>query len=332
MATMVDVAKRANLSTAIVSHVINNTKHVSEESKKRVIAAIDELGFEINFVAKGLKSRKTNIIGAVLPLLSLDHSNVFFLDAARAIEDELHDLGYSLMISNSSDDSITEQEKVSRLRSQQVRGLIVATAFSSADYYYNLPKRNEEVIFIDRKPNRLKSDCIYLDGADASIQVVDKLTEKGHQRIGFIKSSSGFASKLRHSGFLAALKKHRLPRDESLIASSSSTIKGGYEATETLLRRAKGISALYVSNNQMLIGTLLCLKSKKMKIPDSIAVVGFDDYDWCAIAEPPLTMVKQPAEEMGRQAARMLVERIENHELPKRQVILRASLVIRESM
>lgn len=325
-----DVASLAGVSTATVSHVINNTRYVSDEVKKKVLDAMKALNYSPNTVARSLRSRKSHIVGLIVPVKENDNSNQFFMTVANGIESVLKKQGYHLILSNSGENYAEELERIHMFNNQWIDGLIIA------------PTRRENgleqrvfgdypVVFIDRRPDVLQGDCVLVNGYEGSFQAVKALLEKGHTRIGFISGKQNVSSvEDRLAGYCKALKDFGIEPDPSLIRSGESKPQAGYEAAAELVADGS-VTALFVANNVMCMGVLKLIREKGIRIPDRLALVCFDDFEWTAVIDPPLSVVRQPAYELGEKAAQILLERIESPDRSIKEYRLPSHLIVRES-
>ncbi|WP_223068255.1 LacI family DNA-binding transcriptional regulator [Paenibacillus caui] len=334
MVRIKDVAKRANVSTATVSHVINGTRFVMKETRKKVYDAMRELNYRPNSVARSLRSKKSKIIGLLVPIMPQDTSNFFFMSVAQGIENVLKESGYNLILSNSKEDIDVEREQIKAFNSHLIDGLIMAPTFDDHSYLSDMTLEDYPLVFIDRKPTRMQGDCVLSDGGEGAYQAVTHFLKKGHRRIGFITGSLGITSSdERLDGYKRALTEKGIAVDDKLIQvadSAHSSFKSGYVLAKKLVQETE-VTAILVANNVMTMGALSYLQEHKIKIPDEIAIIGFDDYEWAQVTQPALSMVRQPSIELGETAARMLLERIEQPENPYREVKLATELVIRNS-
>ncbi|MDQ0060335.1 LacI family DNA-binding transcriptional regulator [Paenibacillus harenae] len=329
-----EVAKRANVSTATVSHVINGTRYVANETKMRVLEVMKELKYQPNSVARSLRSKQSKIIGLMVPILPNDTASFFFMSIAQGIESVLTEKGYSLILSNTKDDSAMEQAQVKMFNSQLIDGLIMAPTYEEHAYLDTLRTGDYPVVFIDRKPTEAQGDCVLTEGARGAYEAVAHLIGKGHERIGFITGSLGLTtSDERLAGYKQALADNGVPIEEQLIQvadSTNSSFDSGYRLTQKLITNHH-ITALFVANNVMTMGALHYLQENNIAVPDDIAIIGFDDYEWARVTRPALSMVKQPSFELGEAAANILLERIENPDAEYKEVRLPTELIIRGS-
>lgn len=335
MINMKDVARSANVSIATVSHVINGTRYVSEETQAKVYEAMKSLSYTPNSVARSLRSRKSKIIGLLVPMLPEDTSNHFFMSVAQGIEKVLMENGYNLLLSNTMENIRHEQEQIRMFNSQLIDGLIMAPTYEDHAYLGDVLTGEYPVVFIDRKPGKHHGDCILADGTRGTYEAVELLLAKGHTRIGFITGTLGLTtSDERLTGYKLALQAYGIPVDESLIGISDtalSSFDSGSRLTGRLVEE-QHVTALLVANNVMTMGALDYLQSHGIGIPDRIALIGFDDYEWAKVTRPALTVVKQPSFELGEKAAETLLRRIEQPSEEWEEIRLPTKLIIRNSV
>lgn len=326
---MKDVAELAGVSASTVSHVLNGTRRVSEDTRERVKLAIEELDYEPNLLAKSLKMRRTFTIG----LLISDIQNPFFTSVIRGVEDVALSRGYHLFLCNTDEDPKREDEYVRELSKKRVDGLIVASSASRHNHALQLRLENVPFVFMDREIEGIEADTVRVDNRLGMKLIAEHLTELGHRRIGMIsgplEKSSGYE---RYQGFRDALAELGFALDPFLVRFGDFRVSGGREGAEELLRLPEPPTALVVANNQMTLGALLTVRKMGMKIPEGLSVVSFDDMDWAPLADPPLTALAQPTYEMGAQAARILLDKIEekSEEAPSK-LFIEPELVVRES-
>lgn len=327
-----DVASIAGVSTATVSHVINNSKNVSDEMKKRVHDAMTQLNYTPNTVARSLRSRKSNIIGLIIPIKENDNSKHYFMTVANGIESVLKKNGYHLLLSNSGEDYEEEMERIKVFNTQMIDGLIIAPT-TRTDGAPEEERRfgDYPVVFIDRKPQHIQGDCVLVNGLEESYRAVSALIAKGHTRIGFISGKRHITSvEERLLGYIKALQDHGLKADDSLIRSGESKWNAGYDLAGELIR-GQGVTALFVANNVMCMGSVKYLQENKIRIPDQMALIAFDDFEWTEVIDPPISVVRQPAYELGVKAAEILLSRIETPNKKAKEYRLAAELVVRHS-
>ena len=308
MANMKDVAEKAGVSVATVSHVINKTRHVSEPTRKKVLESMKELNYSPNKIARSLRKKETKTIGFIVP----DISNFFFTGIANHIEQELNDNAYNVILCNSNEDIEQEKNQLQTLNSYQIDGVIIAPAPGDHSYLYESSfNQDYPLVFIDRKPQNYNCTSVLVNNFESSYNAVRKLIDKGHNKIGIITGLSGITTTLeRLKGYKKALKDHNIPVNDNYIFSGDSKFQAGYNSTKKLLKKTD-ITALYVTNNLMCIGAVDCLNEHSVSIPEELAIIGFDDYKWASITDPPLSVISQPIEELGKTAVKKLMEYIE---------------------
>lgn len=309
VASIKQVASVAGVSTATVSHVINGTRHVTEDTKAKVLQAMKELDYRPNSVARSLRSQKSKIIGLVIPLSASDTANFFFMSIAQGIEEVLKEHGYNLILSNSNERAADESEQIKVFNSQLIDGLLLAPTAEGHDNLQDV-LGCYPVVFIDRKPQGITGDCVLADGYGGTYEAIEMLLKRGHTRIGYITGPLGLTtSDERLAGYQRALRDNGVAVDNSLIQQGTASFEHGYTAARTLVNEQQ-VTALFVANNIMTIGAISFLQDTKVSVPAKLAIIGFDDYDWARITTPPLTVIRQPSFELGRKAAQILLKRL----------------------
>lgn len=324
---MKDVAKKAGVSVATVSYVINNTKNVLPETRERVVKALTELNYHPNAIAKSLRQKMTNTIGVIIS----DTSNPFFTSMVRGIDDVVTKLGYQLILCSSDEKPEKERKYLELLSQKQVDGVILAPTGGNVPYINDLLHRELPIVFVDRWLEGVKALSVVVDNEEASFQATQHLISLGHERIGIIVGLKELSStKERLRGYEAALKANGIPVDPQLIKAGYSNTLEGYKAALEFSTISPRPTALFGTNNLMTIGLMQAIQNSHVRCPEEIAVVGFDDFDWATAFRPFLTTVSQPTYELGKTAAEMLIKSREE-ELKVNRVILECQLMIRES-
>ncbi|MEZ0536469.1 LacI family DNA-binding transcriptional regulator [Caldicellulosiruptoraceae bacterium PP1] len=327
--TIKDVAKKANVSIATVSHVINNTKYVSEELRTKVISAMNELNYTPNSVAKRLRSKKSNIVALIVPVLVDDTSSLFFMTIAQGIENTLKKHGYSVMLSNSNEELEREKELIKLFNTQMIDGLIIAPTKDDHNFMNEILDGSYPVVFIDRMPKGYLCDCVLSDNFKGSYEAVHTLIKRGHKKIGFISGSLGITtSDERIDGYKRAIINNNLELIYSLIKIGDANFENGYKFAQELVEN-EGATALFVANNVMTNGALKYLNDNNIKVPNEVGIIGYDDYQWTQITNPPLSIVKQYPYEMGVKAAEVLLNKINKKSRNYKEYRLPTKLIIR---
>lgn len=329
---MVDVARLAKVSIATVSAVINNKGGVSAELTRRVQEAMEALDYHPDQIARSLKVGKTHIIGMVVP----DITNPFFTEVVEGLDKEALLNGYSLILCNSGDDPKREQDQLNMLFSRRVDGVILACADSS-NAYDRLIRRRFPLVFVDRIPPGFSEGAVITDNVEATWKATHHLIELGHTRIaiiaGHLNLSSGFG---RVEGFRKAMQEAHLTVREDYFCRGDFQIESGYRYGMELMRLAEPPTAILACNNKMTLGLMRAISELGISCPKKVSILGFDDFEWAANFSPSLTCIAQPTREIGMQAMKMLLgklnqspEQIETQS--NRLITLKAELRIRES-
>ena len=325
---MKDVAGKAGVSVTTVSHVINKTRLVSDGLRQRVLAAMKELGYQPNALARSLRRKETNTIGMILP----DNTNPFFAEVARGIEDVSFEQGYSVIICNSDGDLDKELLYANVLAEKRVDGIILFAAGESIKQIQALQRLDISLVMADREILDVDIDVVLTNNVQGGKLATRHLLELGHRRIACITGSLDLSLSFeRMAGYREALLEHDVPVDESLIVEGDFQFESGYQATRQLLALADPPSAIFACNDLMAIGTISAAAGNGRRIPANLSIVGFDDLRLASFANPPLTTIVQPKYEMGKMATEMLLERIHHRNMPKRRRLLNTRLLVRQS-
>lgn len=328
MATIREVAEQAGVSYATVSHVINNTRLVSQETRERVLTAMAALDYRPNALARSLRQGKTNTLGLVLP----DSANPFFAEISRSIEDEAFRKGYSVFLCNTELDTERELFYVDVLSKKQVDGIIFVAAGDQADSLDFLVQRNMPVVMIDRDVPNVQVDAVLSDNQLGGYLATRHLLELGHTRIACIAGTSSITpSAERLIGYRRALEEAGLPYDEKLIVRGDYHAQSGLELTHFILKMDSRPTAIFALNDLMALGALRAAAEAGYSVPRDLAVVGYDDLELAHFTNPPLTTIAQPKKEIGAQAVSLLVERISHKSRPPSRVVLPPELIVRRS-
>ncbi len=307
MANIQDVAKRANVSITTVSHIINQTRYVSDELTDRVKKAMEELDYHPNSLARGLRSGKTKTIGLVIP----DISNQFFAEISRKIEDKGFEHGYSVILCNTDDDPQKEKSYIDVLLAKKVEGIIFISTVVESN---NLEKTMEfglPIVVVDRDINEINSDIVLVDNSIGGFKATQYLIELGHRRIACIGGPSPITpSAQRAAGYKQALQEAGIPVDPTLLVFGDFRYESGNKAMRELLALPQPPTAVFASNDMMALGAIQAVNDQGMKIPDDMSVIGFDNIPFSQTVYPTLTTMAQPIHEMADLVVELLIERI----------------------
>ncbi|MBE9375643.1 LacI family DNA-binding transcriptional regulator [Saccharopolyspora sp. HNM0983] len=327
MSTISDVAARAGVSTATVSRALNGKSTVDPQLAARVRAAAAELGYRPNGPARNLRRQET----VVLTLIISDVANPFFTAMARGVEDVAHAAGYSVVLCNSDDDPAKERAYVDIAVQERMAGILVSPT-GRGDSAGVLAAQGAPVVAVDRPLPGTPGDTVLVDGALAARQAAEHLVQQGYSRIGCITGPSGVpTADERLAGYRAGLRAARLPAAADLVRRCEFRAQGAYRAALDLVNRDDPPDALLIGNNAMAIGVLEALAELGIRPGREIGLIAFDDAPWAALLDPPLSVVSQPAYDMGTAAAQLLLERIGGASTAARTVTLSAHLIPRAS-
>lgn len=322
-----DVAIAAGVSTATVSRVMANKPHVREEVRKKVMAVVDQLGYRPNLVAQNLRAQQSKIIGLIVS----DIQNPFFRYIGRAVEDIAHQNGYSVILCNNDEDPEKEKMYLQLMQDQNIAGIILSPTRKATQEFERISKLNIPMAVIDRRVDNLKVDNISTDNVFSAEKIIAHLCNNGYKRIAGIFGDGSTTGKDRHKGYLNALKNANLKAPKELIKFTHPREEAGYQATLQLLQLASPPDAIFTSNSLLAAGVLQAIQEKKLSIPDQIALATFDDTSWTKLVTPAITVVDQPAYEIGQTATELLMQRIKDPTRSTREIILKGNLIIRQS-
>lgn len=328
MASIKDVAKLAGVSSATVSRVLSNKPHVRPEVKERVYAAVDEIGYRPNRVASSLRKQSTSLIG----LLVSDIRTKFFTDIARAIEDSAHQHGLSVFLCNTDEDPEKEWLYLNTLLNEQVAGIILSPTSTLSTRFELIEKSNIPIVTIDRRIENYDVDAVLTDNEDSTFRLTKHLVENGYSQIGAVIGLQGSTTgRQRMRGYRNALAESGLNISDSLMEYENPTEEGGYIAGMKFLQRANRPDAIISGNSRLTLGLLDAVRELGLSIPDDVALAGFDETNWMPHVTGGVTVVSQPAYEMGETAAELLLKRIGDMARPSREIVLKSKLITRAS-
>ena len=326
--TIRDVAEAAGVSPATVSRVLNNYAFIRPEVRSKVLNAIRTLGYEPNRVAQRLRSTRSLIIGFVVT----DITNPFLNTIMSTVESIFFEQGYSVLMSNTGANAQKELDYLSMMEAEETAGIVVIPTSDDVERIVELAVGGMPIVVIDRHMYSDSIDCVLSDNVAGATSAVEHLIQLGHERIGHIGGPLYLTSgRERYQGYAQAMASSHLPVQEGWVRFGNHRYESGYQETVELLREHPEITALFIENNMMSLGALTALQDLRRRVPDEIAVVGFDDTPWSNLLNPPLSVVAQSTTEIGRRAAALLLERIKQPDLPARTELLPTTLIVRAS-
>lgn len=303
--TIYDVARRAGVSLATVSRVVNRGPYVREETRRRVMEAITELGYEPSLVASALMKKSLATIGLILP----DITNPFFAEIARGVEDEGSRLGYSVFICNSDEQGDKEASYIRLLRRKSCDGVIMAAAALDDPHFAHWVQSGYPIVMVARQVDGVVVDTVVVDDFKGGYLATQYLLELGHRRIAFLGEGRRVASsRERQRGYSAALTDFGVEPEPQLVLSAPARHEPS--TVGRFLQSTGGVTAVFAANDVLAISVLKAARQVGRVVPDELAVVGFDRTILASMSDPELTSVAQPMTEMGRLAMELLVRRI----------------------
>ena len=325
--SMADVAAAANVSVTTVSHVVNRSRPVAPETEAAVLAAVAETGYVPDDVVRSMRTSGSRTVGLAMSAIT----NTYFSDVVRSIEGILSRAGYSLLLVDTHDDVRTEMRAISDLLTRGVDAIVLAPSADPTKALEHARQQAVPVIMIDRF-SEFDFDQIGSENDEPTAFLVDHLAELGHRRIAFVAGKAGLSTSTeRFAGYQRGLARNGIDLSPEYAVDGDSTDVGAGRALAQLLELESPPSALVVGNNQMTIGVMRRAKEADIRIPDDLAVICFDDFEWADCFHPGLTVMAQPIRAMGQQAAEMVLSRLADPGIPSRRVVLRPVFMHRES-
>lgn len=322
--TVKEIAAIAKVSVATVSRALQRPEIVSEETRQRIHEVVKRLGYTPNALARNLRTARTRLIIALLP----DIANPFFSEVIRGIEQVAHENGYSVLLGETQSSMVREQAYADMVAARQADGIITMShRVPAIPIDGRLPVVNACEYVKDKKIS-----SVYIDNVAAAGAAVDYLVTLGHRDIAFIAGPSSSPICVdREQGYQLALQRAKIPANPALTAVGDFSIEAGERAIDLFLSQGQSFSAVFCSNDEMAIGAMRALISHGLRVPEDVSVVGFDDIRFARYTSPPLTTVAQPKNALGREAMTMLIELLNDPEVPPRKRVLSADLVVRGS-
>lgn len=327
--TLADVARRASVSAKTVSRVVNNTDYVSPETRLRILDAVTELSYLPNRLARSLASNRSAIIGVTIP----DITNPFFPEVIRGIEQVALAHQYNAIIHNTDLIADRGRQALSLLEEMRVDGVIVCSMQLSDDALREFLVRQRHAVLINRTLTHDRFGIVRVDFVSAMERVTRHLLERGRQRIGYLTirhHDSSYSAQKRFQGFTQALDAYGMAVDPEWVHRTAATVEDSFRETMTMLDAHPEMDAIICFNDLIASGVIEACIRRGVRVPDQVAITGFDDVMFSSLLRVPLTTVHVPKLDLGIQAAQMLFDMIEGG-ASEREVVLEAELVVRES-
>lgn len=326
--TINDIAKRVGLSKASVSRALNGKQDVDPETRKRVLKVAAQVGYVPSASARALSNGRSNCLGLLVPTLTWP----WILEVLRGVAEEIERSGYSLILYTTSGGEDSEREFMSQVvPAGAVDGLALVIPLGMLEYIERLARGGLPIVVVDDRGHYPDLPTVATTNIEGGRSATLHLIERGRRRIAMLNGPHDFGcNRDRLEGYKSALQKAGLQFDPKLVVDSDFKESGGASAMTTLLAADPKLDAVFVANDVMAFGAMRALRNAGRRVPDDVAVVGFDDIPASAMTHPPLSTVRQPLYEMGRTAASMVMAAVRGESITKR-IELPTSLVIRES-
>ncbi|MDO4625694.1 MAG: HTH-type transcriptional repressor PurR [Pasteurellaceae bacterium] len=330
MATIKDVAKMAGVSTTTVSHVINKTRHVAEETKQTVLEAIKHLNYSPSAVARSLKVNTTKSIGMIVTTSEAP----YFAEIIHAVEEHCYRQGYSLFLCNTQNNPEKIKNHLDMLAKKRVDGILVMCSEYTADSLDLLQNFGElPMVVMDWGPNNSNTDIIQDNSFTGGYLATKYLIENGHRKIGIICGElTKTTARTRYEGFLQALREANLPLNPDWVQEGFFEPEDGYECMNRILALPEHPTAVFCCNDVMALGAIAVISEKGLRVPDDISIIGYDNIHASRFYAPPLTTIHQSKYRLGEQALKILFERISSKQKMRESIYLTPELVVRQSV
>ncbi len=325
--TIRDVARQAGVSVTTASRVLSGSDHpVATEVRQRVLQAANKLNFVPNAFARGLSKREFRLIGLLVP----DVRDPYFVEIARGIEDLSSQHGYLVVLCNTDRNPTKERRYVEELHAMRAGIILLGSAIDREDHLKDLARYPAPVVAIGR--HELPSSSVLIDNVQGAIDATSHLIELGHRRIAFVSGPPNASTAIdRLEGFRKAMNQHGLPVDEKLVAEGDFTLESGAAAVDQLLKLPQPPSALFAANDQMAMGVLREAKRQGLRIPQDLAIVGFNGIPAAAQTDPPLTTIHLSMHRMGQLAAELVLRQLKENYSDRVSVLIKGNLLVRGS-
>jgi len=330
--TIYHIAEKLNLSAATVSRGLNNMPGVHKKTREKIIETAQKMGYSFNAFASNLRTKRSNTIGVIVPRLNSD----FMADVIAGIEKVANDANFNLIISQSLETMKKEISNAQTMFNNRVDGILVSLAYDSdnIDHFENFIKRNIPVIFFDRTYEHKSCPNIHINNFKAAYEVTEHLIEQGCKKIVHITATGVHnVYEERFNGYLQALKDNGLTFTDDLLIINNMSVQAGIEAAEYIMGMKELPDGIFSANDVCAINCIVELKKAGYKIPEDIAVAGFNNDRSCMVIEPNLTTIDYNGSNLGEVSARLLISHLTNqHDIQlTHSLVLKHELIIRQS-
>jgi LacI family transcriptional regulator len=326
--TIIDVARESGVSYSTVSRALTGYAFVKPSTRDKVLRAAEKLGYVPNQQARSLAGGRSNLIGVLVPNLG----NGYIAEIIRGVDEQLAESNYNLILYTTHRHRGKESSYVATIMNGAADGLLLVVPLTSTTYLDTLRKQNFPYVLIDQSDTQDKSSIVRATNWQGAYDATSYLIELGHRRIGFITGLMELTSATeRLAGYRAAMSEHGVPILDELIVEGDFWERGGYNAALNLLDLPQLPTAIFASNDLSAFGTMEAIRQRGLSIPEDISIVGFDDIPQAPYTYPKLTTVRQPLDQMGRTAVKLLLGQIEQPGQGTQQVTVTTQLIVRDS-
>ncbi|WP_117170245.1 LacI family DNA-binding transcriptional regulator [Paraliobacillus sediminis] len=328
--TIKDVAKKANVSIATVSRILNNKPGYTKETEKKVLQVIQELGYHPNGIARGLINKRTHTIGILVPEIS----SMLISEFISGIEQVTHQHGSSVIVCHTESMGQKTRQYLQVLKEKQIDGIIFTSGVLKEDYYQLIKDTDIPMVLLATESYEFPVPYVKVNDHHAAYSATEYLINKGHRKIGMISGDKEdmIAGQPRINGFMQAMQAHELPvKDEWVVSENGFSFKDGVNGFSKLIHQLDDITAVFAASDEIALGVLSAAYKMNIKVPDQLSVIGYDNLKIAEMSIPPLTSIAQPLVEMGKKATEMVFEmmdkkrgvesRIFPHEIVERQSV-----------
>lgn len=325
--TIGDVARHAQVSQATVSRVLNGKENVDASLRERVLLAVQELGYKPSRIARRLRKESHDVIGLIVS----DIQNPHFVSLIKGVEETAYNHDMNLLLCSTGEDSERLSKYIDVMRAEAVAGIIVVpTCDEDVELFDSLREYNIPIVILDRTIEGYEADVVRSDNEGGAHCIVTHLLELGYRRIAIIHPDirTGYE---RFEGYATALAQYGIEVDPALVQNKGPHIEDGYHSTLALFETVEPPEAIFTATNLLTIGALRALRELKIRVPEDVALVGFDDLPWVEEFATPVTVVAQSTHELGRIAVEVLLRRLGDMALPYVTHNLETMLIVRQS-
>ncbi|WP_067727506.1 catabolite control protein A [Oceanobacillus damuensis] len=326
--TIYDVAREANVSMATVSRVVNGNPNVKPTTRKKVLATIERLGYRPNAVARGLASKKTTTVGAIIP----DISNIFFSELARGIEDIATMYKYNIILSSSDQNKDKELQLINTMLEKQVDGILFMGGNISEDHIHQFKTSSVPVVLASTYDPTDTIPSVNIDYELAAYEATKHLIDNGHKQPALIASKTeSSVNALKYNGYMRALKESGIEINEDLLIKGEYAYQTGLSAVEKLLELDEKPTAVFVTYDEIALGVIHGAQDRGYSIPEDLEVFGFDNIRLATMVRPRLTTIVQPTYDIGAVAMRLLTKYMNKEQVEEKNVVLPHRIEFRDS-